>query len=220
MPNSELTEIVIVLDRSGSMGSVQGATIEAFNCYVQSQVRGFGHVRLTLVQFDDRYENVYDAVPISKVPQLDCKSYQPRGSTALFDAIGKTIVDTGRRYSRMPEVARPGAVLFVIQTDGFENASTTYSSKQINDMIAVQRDQYSWQFVFLGANQDAIASGAKFGIAAGASLGYGANQAGTLAAFDILGKHTAKYRQARQNGGTSEAWAFEDNDRRRSAGES
>ncbi len=219
MPNSNLTEIVIVLDRSGSMVSVQDATIGAFNRYVQSQTEGPGEVRLTLIQFDDQYEAVFSAVPIQRIPQLDAKTYQPRGTTALFDAIGKTIFDTGRRYHRLAERERPANVLFVIQTDGLENASTHYSSKQINDMIAVQRTQYSWQFVFLGANQDAIASGAKFGIDAGASLGYGANDACTMAAFDVLGQHTAKFRHSRGNPSSPAGWNFADADRRRAAGD-
>jgi von Willebrand factor type A domain len=217
MPNPELTDIVIVLDRSGSMESVRDATIEAFNAYVSSQLSGPGEARLTLIQFDDRYEPVCHNVPISNVPKLDRERYQPRGSTALYDAVGKTISDIGLRYSQMLESRRPDKVLFVIQTDGMENASTKYTGKQINDMIAIQRDQYSWQFVFLGANQDAIATGARFGIAAGASLGYGANNAGTKAAFDVLGRHTMKYRQARN--AETEAWAFAETDRRQTAGE-
>lgn len=218
MTCQSLTEIVIVLDRSGSMESLKLATIEAFNAYVNSQRQGPGTAQLSLVQFDDQYEPVMTGVPIAQVAALTPLTYQPRGSTALFDAIGRTISETGWRFSRLPESQRPGTVLFVIQTDGYENSSRQYTSAQINAMIAEQRDKYSWQFVFLGANQDAICSAAQFGIGASSALTYGANHAGTMAAFAGLAKQTTRHREARANGQTA-AWAFEETERQQAMNE-
>ncbi len=216
MTRANLTEITVVLDRSGSMASVQDATIEAFNGYLRSQRGGVGDVVMSLIQFDDQYEPLFLARPISHAAELTRETYQPRGSTALFDAIGRTIRDSGERLALLPESQRPGSVIFVIQTDGFENASRRYSGAQINSMIAHQRDQYSWQFVFLGANQDAIASAAKFGIAAEAALSYDDSAACTQAAWDAQEKCTLGFRAARAAGASAEtAWQFSDSDRRR-----
>jgi len=165
-----LTDITIVSDRSGSMNSVRDATIEAFNGYVSSQQQCAGQAQLTLVQFDDQYETPLSCVPIARTPSLNHPSYEPRGSTALFDAIGRTLVVTGARLNAMPATQRPSKVLLVIQTDGYENASREFRAQQIQEMIAHQRDKYGWQFVFLGANQDAIMSAAKFGIPAASAL--------------------------------------------------
>jgi hypothetical protein len=216
MTRANLTEIIVVLDRSGSMASVQDATIEALNGYLRSQCRGVGDVMMTLIQFDDQYEPMFLARPIAQVPELTRRTYQPRGSTALFDAIGRTIQDSGERFARLPEPQRPGGVIFVIQTDGFENASRRYSGAQINSMISHQRDRYSWQFVFLGANQDAISSAAKFGIAAEAALSYDGNVACTHAAWGAMEKCTFDFRAAHAAGAIEEtSWHFAESDRRR-----
>ena len=146
MTDQNLTDITIVLDRSGSMASVKDATIEAFNGFLHSQKTGDGTAHLSLVQFDDQYEPLLNAVPIAQVSDLTPATYQPRGSTALLDAIGRTIIESGQRLSRMPEPQRPGSVLFVIQTDGFENAWHNFRLDQINALIAEQRQKYSWEF--------------------------------------------------------------------------
>lgn len=219
MTNASLTDLTIVLDRSGSMAAVREATIEAFNGYVRSQQTGSGTVQLSLVQFDDQYEPVLTCQPIDRVKDLTNATYQPRGSTALLDAVGRTIVETGRRLKSLPAAQRPGKVLFVIQTDGFENASREYQAKQINAMIAEQRDRYAWQFVFLGANQDAITSAAQFGIAAGASLSYGGTSRGTMAAFDVLGERTRAFREATIPPGKCPKWEFTEEQRGRAKGD-
>ncbi len=197
MTCSNLTEIVVVLDRSGSMGRVREATIEAFNAYVQSQRHSDGEVRLTLVQFDHEYEKVLHNQPIATMCPLTEDTYVPRGSTALYDAIGRTIDEVGQRYSEQPEEARPGCVIFVIQTDGRENASRVFSSSRISAMIAEQTNRYAWQFVFLGADQDAIASAGEVGIVPEAALSYDANAACTQAAFNALAQCTSEYRRGR-----------------------
>lgn len=158
--NPHLTEIAYILDRSGSMQPMQEPAVAAFNDFIKSQLDVPGDARLTLVQFDDAYEVPVSVVPIQNVPQLTAATYTPRGSTALFDAIGRAIKDTDRRISALPEQARPGKVIFAIFTDGMENASQEYTLKHISDLIRLYRDQKGWEFLFLAANQDAIATAA------------------------------------------------------------
>lgn len=209
MTRKDLTEIIVVLDRSGSMDRVREATIEAFNGYVASQSSGEGEILFTLIQFDHEYEAVMTGEPIRGVAPLTSAKYIPRGSTALYDAIGRAIKETGERYSQLLEEERPGCVIFVVQTDGFENSSRVYSSAQINAMISEQCHRYSWQFVFLGANQDAIASAGQVGIAADAALSYDANAACTQAAFKALAECTSEFRRGRARGIQSQVqWQF------------
>jgi uncharacterized protein YegL len=157
MTKPNFCEIVIILDRSGSMVSVRNDTIGGFNTFVEEQKKTtVGECLLTLVQFDNEYEVVYSGKPITEVPLLNKGNYIPRGSTALLDAIGKTINEVGARLSKMNEEDRPSLVIFVTQTDGQENASLYFRSEQIKEMIKHQTYFYNWQFVFLGADQDSF----------------------------------------------------------------
>lgn len=156
--NPHLTEIAYILDRSGSMQSMQEPAVVAFNDFVKSQLDVPGDARLTLVQFDDTYEVPVSAQPVQIVPELTAATYTPRGSTALLDAIGRTIQATAGRISALPEMEKPGKVIFAIFTDGEENASREYTAKHISDLIRLYRDEKGWEFLFLAANQDAIAS--------------------------------------------------------------
>lgn len=156
--NPHLTEIAYILDRSGSMQSMQEPAVAAFNDFVKSQLDVPGDARLTLVQFDDAYEVPFSSQPVQCVPQLTAATYTPRGSTALLDAIGRTIKETACRISALPEMEKPGKVIFAIFTDGEENASQEYTAKHISDLIRLYRDERGWEFLFLAANQDAIAS--------------------------------------------------------------
>ena len=219
MTRSDLTDITFVLDRSGSMESIKSATIEAFNRFVNSQQNVAGTALLTLVQFDDKFEQLYQAIPLQQVTDLNESNYVPRASTALLDAMGQTIVATGERLRAMPEHERPGAVVFVTLTDGLENASREFTLQRINEMIRVQRDHYSWQFIFLGANQDAIATAAAMGVAAGQAMTFAANAKGTIGAFEALGKNLGMARQRRSAGAVSELIEFDDADRRAAADE-
>lgn len=162
--NPHLTKIAYILDRSGSMGSMQQAAITGFNRFVSSQLDVAGEARLTLVQFDDCYEVHVLALPIEQVPQLDTRSYVPRGSTALLDAIGRTIVETHARLQTLPADQLPGKVVIAVFTDGQENASQTHSASQISEMIRIHREQHGWEFLFLAANQDAIAAAGRLHI--------------------------------------------------------
>jgi uncharacterized protein YegL len=215
MPNTNLTAIAVVLDRSGSMQGLEEATIAGLNQFLRGQRAAEGQAVLTLVQFDDQYEVNRDFADLKDVPDLTQADYQPRGSTALLDAIGRTITDMGNKLAAMPEATRPGKVVFVIQTDGFENASREFNHARIQDMIAHQRTKYAWDFVFLGANQDAIASGAMLGIAATSSLSYNSNKGSTMKTFQMVNASVGASRRSGAGGqsvfsASSRAYAADD----------
>lgn len=213
MTRLNLTDITLVLDRSGSMQSIKQATIEAFNSFLASQKSGAGEAQMTLVQFDDQYELVYGAVPLARAPKLTEATYLPRASTALLDAMGRTILATGKRLNQLPEAQRPGTVVFVTLTDGFENASTEYTHSRVNDMIREQRDKYSWQFIFLGANQDAIATAAQLGVAAGQAMTFAANTVGVQACIGAFSDKLNVMRAARHRGKADAIVEFDTADR-------
>ena len=177
---NDLTDITVVLDRSGSMASVADDTRGGFDTFVADQKKAPGEAVLTLVQFDDTYEFVYTAKNIRDIGKLE---FLPRGSTALLDAIGRAINETGDRLKRMDEKFRPGKVVFVILTDGQENASHEFTKAKINEMISHQRNQYKWEFVFLGANQDAIQEAHALGISTLNAMNYAHTGKGMNAAF-------------------------------------
>lgn len=191
---TDYTDISIVLDRSGSMASVRDDTIGGYNTFLREQQTAPGTCTLTLVQFDTEYECVYKAVAVQNVAPLDTQTFVPRGGTALLDAIGRTIIETGVRLSAMAENDRPGKILFVILTDGEENSSHEFTMERIHDMIKHQREVYKWEFVFLGANQDAIATGTSMGVAPASALTYAASPMGVAAVFDSLAANTRQYR--------------------------
>src|SRR3990167_396194 len=178
---SGYTHIAIVLDRSGSMQSCIADTIGGFNAFIEEQKKVPGEATLTLVQFDDAYEWVQAGLPLKDIPAL---KFEPRGSTALLDAIGKTINDQGLWLSVKHEHDRPEKVIFVIITDGHENASREFTRDKIFQLIRQQESQYQWQFVFIGANQDAIAAGAQIGVYSDSALTYDARR--PRAAFAAL----------------------------------
>jgi hypothetical protein len=156
--NSHLTEIAYILDRSGSMNEMQEAAVSAFNDFLAAQLTVPGQARLTLVQFDDAYEVPVAGRYLPDVPELTAATYTPRGSTALLDAIGRTIQETDRRVEAMAEADKPAKVILAVFTDGFENASKQFTSTTISDLIRRYRDEKGWEFLFLAANQDAIAT--------------------------------------------------------------
>lgn len=192
-PNS--TEIIFVVDRSGSMAAIADDMRGGFDTFIAKQKETPGECKVTLTQFDDHYDVVYSARPINEVTSL---LLEPRGSTALLDAIGRTINDTGARLKKLRESERPSQVLFVIITDGHENASREYNRQRIFDMITHQRDKYNWEFIFLGANQDAIAVGQSLGVSVTNSVTYDANAGGSKALFRGLSANVASYRSRGQ----------------------
>lgn len=190
MTNPNKTLIVVVLDRSGSMHSVRDATIEGLNAFITSQYKAPGEAEMTLVQFDDRYEVNYEFRPISTVEHLDRETYVPRGMTALLDAVGRTVDTVGKKLADMPESERPGKVIFVIQTDGEENRSVKYSRELVFDMITRQREVYSWEFLFLGANQDAIATATSMGMLRSSGVSYNHDSVSSSKAFRTAGLYS------------------------------
>lgn len=194
------TDIIIVLDRSGSMQVVRTDTIGGVNKFIEEQQKVSGECRLSLLQFDDQYESVLSAVPIKDAKPLTEETYVPRGWTALHGAIGRTIEDTGRRFSAMAEHDRPEKVVFVIVTDGEENSTPKYEwsrrwdAAKIKQMIETQSGTFKWQFVYIGANQDAIANAAHVGIAAANAINYTQNKAGTEKLYAALSRNVTAMR--------------------------
>ena len=177
---SDLTDITLVIDRSGSMEAIRKDAEGGVNTFVQEQAKHPGEALLTLVQFDTKYEFIHKGVPVKQVPAY---KLVPRGNTALLDAVGRAINETGERLAKMAESDRPGLVIFVIVTDGEENSSKEFSKAQIKEMIERQQTKYSWQFTFLGANQDAFAEAGGMGIHAAGVANFAPGKVrGTLAA--------------------------------------
>lgn len=207
-PEQKHIEIAYILDRSGSMQPMQEPAVAAFNDFLQAQLEVPGEARLTLVQFDDRYEVPVNALRLQEVPQLTAATYVPRGSTALLDAIGRTIKDLDTRLQKLPAAQQPAKVIVAIFTDGMENASREYTAKHISDLIALYRDTKGWEFLFLAANQDAIASAAAMNMAHGS----GGNVEYTPGGIRSTGKALArKVRASRlKASGTMDAQALQD----------
>ena len=199
MAKQNFTDISVVLDRSGSMASVAHDTIGGFNRFLDDQEKVAGEAVITLVQFDNVYEKLYEAKPLSAAPRLNSHTFVPRGSTALLDAIGRLVDETGKRLANMPEGQRPGQIVFVILTDGFENSSCKYDMLKINVMITHQRDVYKWNFMFLGANQDAIATAAGLGISSNVAMTYGGTGEGTGRAIQAASTAVGAYRASGQS---------------------
>ena len=159
-----LTELVFILDMSGSMSSLANDTIGGFNSMIESQKAEPGEANVTTVLFDHDYILLHDHVSIANVNPLTNKEYSPRGTTALLDAIGRTVNSVGARLASTPEEERPSRVVVAITTDGYENASREFTKAKIKEMIEHQQTKYSWVFMFLGANMDAISEAASLGI--------------------------------------------------------
>ena len=195
MMRTDLTDITVIMDRSGSMQACQVEAENGLNRFIKEQQAQPGEALFSLMQFDDQYEVVHQAVPIQNVPKC---TLVPRGMTALLDTVGKTINTTGERLAAMPEAERPGLVIVVIITDGMENASQEFKREQIKDMITHQQEKYNWQFTFLGANQDAFAEAGAIGIKATAAADYSVSA--TAEAFAGTAASVARSRRALQDG--------------------
>ncbi len=192
MMKDDLTDITLMIDRSGSMESIREDAQGGVNAFVREQAQQPGDALLTLVQFDTEYEFIHKGKRIGKVPTFQLV---PRGATALLDAVGRAINETGERLAKMPEADRPGLVVFVIVTDGEENSSHEFTKTQIKDKITHQQTAYNWQFTFLGANQDAFAEAGGMGIDAAGAANYA--PAKVMAAFDGTAKKVNRMRQQR-----------------------
>lgn len=190
------TDITVIIDKSGSMWNLQHDTIGGFNVFLTEQQKGPGTATLSLVQFENFVHKIYTAVNVNHVAQLTAATYHPSGGTALLDAVGLTIKETGERLAAMAESARPERVIFLIITDGEENASHQYTKAQVKQMIQHQQDVYKWDFQFLGANIDAVAEADSLGIARGKALNYSHTSSGVNSAYSLMSKNTTLYRSA------------------------
>ena len=194
---TDLTDITMVIDRSGSMSSIRTDAEGGINTFVDSQKSEPGEALLTLVQFDTEYEFVHKGLPISSSPPF---KLVPRGSTALLDAVGRAINETGARLSSMEEAQRPGLVVFVIVTDGAENSSKEFTRDKIRQMIEHQQSVYNWQFTFLAANQDAFAEAASMGIAQAGTANFAGEN--VVMAYAATAKKMSRMRKAMSDGDT------------------
>lgn len=209
------TDIILVLDRSGSMQQVRDDTIGGFNSFLADQQKVGGEATITLVQFNDVIEVLYSAMPIANAKPLTRETFVPSSVTALLDAIGFTITEAGKRLEALSESQRPEKVIFVVLTDGLENSSSKFDAHQVNDLITHQRDVYKWEFLFLGANQDAITTASQMGIQGAHAMTYAANSVGTKAVCDVM---SANIRDVRRGVKTTLDWSDEDREIQKKAG--
>jgi hypothetical protein len=194
MTKPNFTSINIVLDRSGSMKKLSADTIGGFNTFLADQKKVKGEAALTLATFSSDYTLVHDFAPLKSITDLTVEKYQPSGYTALLDAIGRTINTTGTKLAAMKEEDRPSQIIFVIITDGEENFSREFTREKVFEMISHQRDKYKWEFLFIGANQDAIQEAAKIGISVGNSLNYVADAGGIASVYGSVSGNMTNYR--------------------------
>jgi len=189
------TEIAVIVDRSGSMYGLEKDTIGGYNSFLTDQQAHPGEAKFTLVQFDDKYERLIDSVPIGQVEVAKEGSFSPRGATALFDAIGKTVTDMGNRFEALPESEKPSKVLVAIITDGQENSSVEFKTKEkIADMIKTQTENWGWEFFYIAANQDAFAEGASMNIPVSNSTNFSHDSAGVRRGYAGMSTNVASSR--------------------------
>jgi len=189
----DVTDITIILDRSGSMETIKNATIKAFNSFLKEQQKDDYKTNLSFVQFDNEYQKVFTQKDIKLVKKLNTETFIPRGMTALLDAIGTTIKHTKKRIKNSNK--KPANVIIAIITDGYENASVAYTRKKIFKMINKCEEKDNWKFVFLAANQDAIDEGAKFGIKSNQALTYSADDMGVNDAVHAFSRNISSIKK-------------------------
>ena len=189
-----LTELVMILDRSGSMGGLESDTIGGFNSMLKKQAETDGEVLVSTVLFDDCSEVLYDRIPLAKIPQMTEKEYYVRGCTALLDAVGGAIHHIANIHKHAREEDRPEKTIFVITTDGLENASREYSYDRVKKMVEHEKEKYGWEFLFLGANIDAIETAGHFGISADRAANYNSDHEGTALNYEVLAETICEMR--------------------------
>ena len=189
-----LTEIVFILDRSGSLSGLEADTIGGFNSMIEKQKKEVGEALISTVLFDNFSEVIHDRIPIGRVEPMTDREYYVRGCTALLDAIGGAIHHIGNihKYAREEDV--PEHTLFVITTDGMENASRRYDSETVKKMIERQKAKYGWEFLFLGANIDAVETASRFGIGADRAVNYHSDHQGTQLNYEVLSEAVSTVR--------------------------
>ncbi len=192
-----LTELVFILDRSGSMAGLEKDTIGGFNAMIEKQRDEAGDAIISTVLFDHESEVIHDRLTLDAVPKLTGKEYYVRGCTALLDAVGGAIRHIGNVHKYAREEDRPEKTLFVITTDGMENASCRYSYEKVKAMITRQKEKYGWEFLFLGANIDAAREAARFGISEDRAANYHADTVGTGVIYEAVSETVCNFRASR-----------------------
>lgn len=197
MMKNNITELVFILDRSGSMGGLESDTVGGFNSMIEKQKKQDGECYVSTVLFDDVSEVLYDRVKLSDIPMMTDKDYTVRGCTALIDAIGSAIHHIGNihKYARPEDV--PEHTMFVITTDGQENASHRYTSEQVKKMIERQKEKYGWEFLFIGANIDAVETAARYGIDKDRAVNYNADGQGTHILYESVSEAVCNVRSCK-----------------------
>ncbi len=201
-----LTEIVFILDRSGSMGGLEEDTIGGYNSMLKKQKKETGEAIISTVLFDDSVEILHDRRNLKDVKKITDREYYVRGCTALLDAVGGAIRHISRVQKELPEEERPEKTLFIITTDGMENASRLYTYEKVRKMVEKKKKKQHWEFVFLGANIDAVAEADKFGIDAGRAVRYECDGIGTALNFDVMSKMVSRARCAGSSTEMSDAF--------------
>jgi len=199
-----LTEVVFILDRSGSMSGLEADTIGGFNAMIEKQRKEDGEAYISTILFDDRQEVLYDRVPVGKVEPMNDKQYYVRGCTALLDAIGGAVhhISNVHKYAR--EEDRPEKTMFIITTDGMENASHQYTYDKVKKMVEKVEKKYGWEFLFLGANIDAIEVAGRFGIGADRAINYECDSKGTQLNYAALSNAVSAVRRSKSREEASE----------------
>ena len=198
-----LTELVFILDRSGSMAGLEGDTIGGFNGMIEKQKCEPGEAYVSTVLFDNVSEVIHDRVDIQKIEPMTNRDYYVRGCTALLDAVGEAIHHIGNIHKYAREEDRPEKTLFVITTDGMENASRKYSYEKVRSMIQRQQEKHGWEFIFLGANIDAAKEAARFGISEDRAANYHADHKGTAVIYEAMSEAVCNVRACKP---MSAAW--------------
>ena len=203
---SNLTELVFILDRSGSMAGLESDTIGGFNSMIEKQRKEEGECYVSTILFDNFSEVLHDRVKLSEIKPMTDREYTVRGCTALIDALGGAIHHIGNvhRYARPEDV--PAHTMFIITTDGMENASRKYTSDRVKQMIKRQKAQYGWEFLFIGANIDAVETAARYGIDRDRAVNYNADRKGTNVVYESVSRAVCQVRSCK---GLSDDWSAE-----------
>jgi len=194
----DLTELVFILDKSGSMAGLEADTIGGYNAMLKKQQKEEGEAIVTTVLFDHGYELLHDRININGISPITEEDYEVGGTTALLDAIGFTIQKIANVQKKTKQEARAEKVLFVITTDGMENASREFSSAKVKEMVQHQKEKFGWEFMFFGANIDAVSTAAKFGIEEDFAVDYHADTEGTQLNYEVLNEAVMTFRKEKK----------------------
>ena len=194
--NKNLTEVVFILDRSGSMGGLEADTIGGYNSMLKKQQEEDGDVVISTVLFDDQTEVIHDRRALGDVKPITNKEYYVRGCTALLDAVGGAIHHIGHVQKALPDDQKPDKTIFIITTDGMENSSTHYTYDKVKKMVEKKKEKKGWEFIFMGANIDAIAVADRFGVAANRAVRFESDKVGTALNFGAMSSIISHTRHA------------------------